>query len=65
VSAGLVVELDLPLLELPLARLKTDLVECFYGIGDVGLDVHGCVHNAVGSYTEDASQLKSSSKNLT
>jgi hypothetical protein len=65
VSAGLVVELDLPLLELPLARLKTDLVECFYGIGDVGLDVHGCVHDAVSSYTEDASQLKSSSKNLT
>lgn len=56
-SAGLVVQLDLALLELSLAGLKTDLVECLYGVGDVCLDVNGCVHNAVGSDTKDASQL--------
>jgi hypothetical protein len=64
VSAGLVVQLDLPLLELPLARLKTNLVERLYGVGDVGLDVDGSVDNAVGSNTKDASQLEASSENL-
>jgi len=64
VSAGLVVQLDLTLLELSLARLKTDLVKCLYGIGDVGLDVHGCVDYAVGSYTENAGQLQPSGENL-
>jgi hypothetical protein len=56
-STGLVMELDLSLLELPLARLQTDLVECFYGIWNVGLDVDGCVYNAVGANTKNASQL--------
>jgi hypothetical protein len=64
VGAGLVVQLDLPLLELPLARLKTNLVERLYGIGDVGLDVDGRVDDAVGSNTKDASQLETSGKNL-
>jgi len=64
-SACLVVELDFSLLELPLARLETNLVECLYGIWDVGLDVHGCVHHAVSPYTKNAGQLKSSSKKLT
>jgi hypothetical protein len=59
-----VVQLDLPLLELPLARLKTNLVERLYGVGDVGLDVDGSVDDAVGSNTKDASQLEASSENL-
>ena len=63
-GAGLVVQLDLPLLELSLARLKTNLVECFYCIGDVGLDVHGRVHDAVGANAENASQLEASGENL-
>lgn len=62
--AGLVVQLDLTLLELSLARLKTNLVERLYGIGNVGLDVDGCVDNAVGSNTKDASQLEASSQDL-
>lgn len=63
-GTGLVVELDLSLLELPLARLKADLVESFYGIRNVGLNVHGCVHYSIGSNTEDSSQLETASKNL-
>jgi hypothetical protein len=65
VSTGLVVELDLPLLELPLARLKTNLVERFYGIGNVCLDVHGSVDYSIGAYAQDASQLQPSSEDLT
>ena len=64
VSAGLVVQLDLTLLELSLARLKTNLVKRLYGIRNVGLDVHGCVDDAVGSHTEDARQLQPSGENL-
>lgn len=64
VRTRLVVELDFSLLELPLTGLKPDLVECLHGIGNIGLDVHGCVDDSISSNSEDASQLKSSSKNL-
>lgn len=53
-GTGLVVELDLPLLELALTRFQTDLVQGLDGIGHVGLDVHGCVHDSIGSDTENA-----------
>lgn len=62
--AGLVVQLDLTLLELSLARLKTNLVERLYGVRNVGLDVDGRVDDAVGSNTKDASQLEASSQDL-
>jgi hypothetical protein len=64
VCTSLVVKLYLPLLEFPLARLKADLVECLHGIRDVGLDVHGSVNNSICTYSEDSSELKPSSKNL-
>jgi hypothetical protein len=64
VCTSLVVKLDLPLLELPLARLKTDLVQCLHGIRNVGLDVHGCVNNSICAYPKDTSELKPSSKDL-
>lgn len=63
-SAGLMVELDLSLLEFPLARLKTDFVKCLYCIWDASLDVHGCVHHSIGSDSKDTGELESSSKNL-
>jgi hypothetical protein len=56
-STGLVMELDFPLLELSLARLKAKLVECLHGIWNVGLDIHGCVNNAVCSYTKNTGKL--------
>jgi CO dehydrogenase/acetyl-CoA synthase beta subunit len=65
VRASLVVELDLALLELALARLKTDLVKRLYSIGNVGLDVHGGVDNSISSNPEDAGELKPTSENLT
>jgi hypothetical protein len=58
------VELDLALLELALAGLKTNLVEGLYGIRHVALDVHGSVDDSIGTYTEDTSQLEASSENL-
>jgi hypothetical protein len=64
VCTSLVVKLDLPLLEFPLARLKANLVECLHGIRDVGLDVHGCVNNSICAYSKDTSELKPSSENL-
>jgi len=64
VGARLVVELDLALLELALARLKTDLVEGLYGVGHVGLDVHGSVYDSIGADSKDAGQLEASSENL-
>jgi hypothetical protein len=63
-STGLVVELDLPLLKLLLARLQTNLVESLYSEGDIGLDVYGSVDNSVGTYTKDSGQLQSSGEDL-
>jgi hypothetical protein len=63
-SAGLVMELDLSLLELPLARLKSDLVEGLYSIRYVRLNIHSRVNNSIGSDSEDTCKLKSSSKYL-
>lgn len=57
VSTRLVVELDFSLLELPLPGFKPDLVECLDGIGNVRLDVHGCVDNSISSDTKDTGQL--------
>jgi len=64
VGTGLMMELDLTLLELSLARLKTNLVQCFYGIWNVGVDVHGSVNNSISSNTEDSGELQSSSQDL-
>lgn len=64
VSAGLVMKLNLSLLELALARLKAKLIERLYSIGDVGLHVHGSVDDSIGTHSKDASQLQSSGKYL-
>jgi hypothetical protein len=63
-SAGLMVELDLTLLELALTGLKTNLVECLHGIRNVCLDVHGCVDDTICSHSKNAGELKPSSENL-
>jgi len=65
VCARLVVKLNLPLLELPLARLKTNLVESLHGIWNVGLNIYGCVDHSICSYTQDSGELQPSGKNLT
>lgn len=65
VSASLVVELDLSLLELALTWLKADLVKRLYSIGDVGLNVHGSVDNSISADSEDTGELQPTSKNLT
>lgn len=64
VSASLVVELNLSLLELLLSGLQAKLVQRLDSIWSVGLHVHGCVNNSIGSNSEDASQLQPSGKNL-
>ncbi len=61
----MVVELDLSLLELALARLKANLVQRLYSVRDIGLDVHGSVDNSISTHPEDTSKLKPTSKNLT
>lgn len=65
VRASLVVELDLALLKLALARLKANLVKRLYSIGNVGLNVHGSVDDSISSDSEDTSELKPTSENLT
>ena len=55
---------NLSLLELLLTGLQAKLVECLYGIRNVGLDVHGSVNNSICTYSEDASQLKPASEDL-
>lgn len=64
VGAGLVVELDLPLLELLLPRLQAKLVESLDGIGGVGVDVQSGVHYSIGANTENSGELQSSSQDL-
>jgi hypothetical protein len=64
VSAGLMVELDLPLLELLLPWLKANLVECFHRIWDIGVHIQCSVNNSVCSNTENASELEPTSKYL-
>lgn len=65
VRTSLVMELDLALLKLALARLKADLVKRLYSIGNIGLDVHGSVDDSISSDSEDTSKLKPTSENLT
>lgn len=65
VRTSLVVELDLSLLKLALARLKANLVKRLHSIRDVGLEIHGGVDNSISTDTEDTSELKPTSKNLT
>lgn len=64
VGRGLVVELDLPLLELSLPRLQAELVESLDSIGSVCVDVHGGVHYSVGTEAKDSGQLQPSSEDL-
>jgi hypothetical protein len=63
-SASLMMELDLALLEFPLARLQANLVERLHGIWNVGLYVHCCVNDSICPYTKDTGKLKPSSKHL-
>lgn len=62
--AGLMVELDLPLLELPLPGLQAYLVERLDGILDVRMDVHGCVDDTIGADAKDTRQLQSACEEL-
>ena len=50
-------KLDFPLLELPLARLKSYFIECLHGIWNARLDVNRCIDNTICSYTKDSGQL--------
>jgi len=63
-DTGLMVQLDFPLLELPLPWLQAKLVEGFHGVGNVCLDVHGCVYNSIGSNAENTGQLQPASQDL-
>lgn len=63
-GTGLVVELDLPLLELVLPGLEANLVQGLDGIGGVCVDVYGRVDDAVGTNAQDTCELQSSGKNL-
>ena len=63
-DTGLVVQLDFPLLELPLPWFQAKFVEGFHGVGNVCLDVHGCVYDSIGSNTENTGQLQPSSQDL-
>lgn len=56
--AGQVVQSDLPLLELALSGIQAGLVERLDGVGDIGLDVDGRVHDAIGAYSKHARELQ-------
>lgn len=58
-------ELDLPLLESSLPGIQTNLVEGFYGIGDVGVDVDSSVDDSVGAYSQYSFQFKASGEQQT
>ena len=64
VGRGLVVELDLPLLELLLPGLQAELVESLDSVGSVCLDVQGGVHYSVGTDAEDSGQLQPSCQDV-
>lgn len=63
-DTGLVVQLDFPLLKLPLPWLQAKFVEGFHGVGNVGLDVHGGVYNPIGSNAKNTGQLQPASQDL-
>lgn len=58
VTAGQVVELDLPLLELALSGVESELVEGLHGVGDVGVNVDGGVDDSIGAHAQDAGELQ-------
>ena len=58
VFAGLVVELNLALLEAFLARFETDLAEGLDGKGHLRDHIAGSVDDTIGTHAEQASQLK-------
>lgn len=55
---GQVVELDFALLEFPLPRVESNLVESLHRIGDTGVDVDGSVDNAIGADAKDTCQFQ-------
>lgn len=56
--AGQVVQLDLPLLELPLPLVESCLGEGLDCIWDVGLDIDSGIHNSIGTNAENAGELQ-------
>lgn len=62
--AGMVVELDLPLLELALLRIEADLVERLDGIHDPCVDVLAGVDDAIGADAKDGSKTQTTGKDL-
>lgn len=57
-TAGLVVELDLPLLELALSGIETEFIEGLHRVWNVGMNVDGSVDDPVCSNSQDARQLQ-------
>ena len=60
--AGLVMELNLPLLETLLTWFEADLAESLDGKGHVGQDISGSVDNTVSTDAEQTSQFKTVSQ---
>lgn len=58
------VQLNLPFLKAPLARLQAQLVQSFDGIRGTGDDIDCLVYNTIGADSENASELDSVEKNL-
>lgn len=57
-------ELDLTLLELPLAGLEVQLVQGLDGILDSGVDIDGLVDGSIGALTKDSNELQTACENL-
>lgn len=64
VSAGLDMEVDFSLLEFLLTGFQSKFIECLDRVGNVGLDVYGCVDDSVGTYPKDSGQLNLSGEDL-
>jgi hypothetical protein len=46
------------LLELELAGIQPSFIESLDRVQDIGVDVHGCVHNAVSTDSENAGEFQ-------
>lgn len=64
VLAGLVVQLDLTILELPLPCIKADLVQSLYGILFISLNVTCSIHSAVRADAQDSGQLNAACQDV-
>ena len=55
---GFMMQFDLSLLKSPLPGVESSLGQGFDGVGDVRVDVDGCVHHAVCSDAQNRGQLQ-------